>query len=451
MSAKIPSKNNSNYFFALLLLIALVDFVAIAFFNLRSQFTLNLGFYSLLFIAILRIIDLAKKRPELIKFALIAAIFLRIIVLFAFPFWSDDIHRFLWDGLILNAGVNPLTFVPSDYFSGNVPLPAIDGLNKELYSQLNSPDYYTIYPPVCQITFYIASFFYKINGFLGFLVLKSFMLAFEIGSLILMGRLLKLWSLPAFYILIYALNPLVILELCGNIHYEAGMIFFCLGAIYLLVKKRLALSAISMTLAVATKMIPLIFLPLLIKRLGLKKSISYFAIMAFSGAILFTPFLFGGGWQHLQESIGLYFQKFEFNASLYYLLRWVGFQLKGWNVIQTLGPYLGLATFASILTFAYLDKDLKLRSLPSAMMWALGLYLLFATIVHPWYITPLLAFSIFTKYRFALLWTFLIFLSYATYQTNAYHENLWLVLLEYLLLFGFLAFELSGKRWRSMT
>ena len=75
-------------------------------------------------------------------------------------------------------------------------------------------------------------------------------------------------------------------------------------------------------------------------------------------------------------------------------------------------------------------------------MWIYGLYLLFVAILHPWYALPLLVFSIFTRYRFTVLWSFLIFFTYSGYTLNGYDENLWIVGIEYILVFSYLGYEL---------
>jgi hypothetical protein len=69
-------------------------------------------------------------------------------------------------------------------------------------------------------------------------------------------------------------------------------------------------------------------------------------------------------------------------------------------------------------------------------------YNIFGAIVHPWYILILVAFTPFVKWRFAVLWSVLICLSYYTYRVIPYEENLNLVIIEYLLLGLFIIYEL---------
>jgi len=45
-----------------------------------------------------------------------------------------------------------------------------------------------------------------------------------------------------------------------------------------------------------------------------------------------------------------------------------------------------------------------------------------------------------------LAWSLLVILGYAAYHTFPYSENMWLVAIEYLIVIGWIAYEISGKR-----
>ena len=97
-----------------------------------------------------------------------------------------------------------------------------------------------------------------------------------------------------------------------------------------------------------------------------------------------------------------------------------------------------LFTLAGIL-FVYLkDSDIL-----SGFFWVLIIYLGFAAIIHPWYLTPLVALSIFVRFRFILVWSALIPLSYISYKTLPYSENYWITGLEYLIVMGYLLWEVK--------
>ena len=163
-----------------------------------------------------------------------------------------------------------------------------------------------------------------------------------------------------------------------------------------------------------------------------------------------------------RESIGYYFQKFEFNASIYFIVREWGFWNYGYNIIQTVGWMLALLSTLSILGYTLWDyfQNSKLKTqnsnpnlancqLPTAYLIVMFIYFAFSTTVHPWYIATLVAFSAVSTYRFAILWSALIFLTYAGYTTVGFTENLWLATIEYVLVIAYLTYELIGNKLNS--
>jgi hypothetical protein len=281
--------------------------------------------------------------------------------------------------------------------------------------------------------------------------MKSILFFCEIGTLILIPKILKHLQLPEKNVLLYALNPLVIIELTGNLHFEAAMIFFVLLSIWLLTKSFFWQSAVAMATAVCVKFLPLIFFPLLIKSLGWRKTFLFYAITAITILFFFIPLANTEILNGYAESLGYYFKKFEFNASIYYVVRYFGYLIYDYNIIQTIGWKLGLT--AAVLIFAvtaFFQESKRTETISvnffTSMLWCLFIYFLFTTTLHPWYITLLLLISVFTQYRFVILWTALIFLTYAGYHANGFHENLSIIAFEYIILLGYLLFELKWKR-----
>ena len=389
-----------------------------------------------------------KQQDNSDEFWIVVAILFRLIFLFALPSLSDDFYRFVWDGRLWSAGYHPFAELPSAYVQQG-----IEGIDQQLFSKLNSPEYFTIYPPVSQFIYWLSV---KVSphSVLGSVIfMRTLLIAAETGSILLMRNLLKRFGLPAKNVLIYALNPLVVVELIGNLHFEALIIFFVLLTVYFLDTQKWIRSAIAMVLAIGSKLIPLLFLPALVRLLGIKKAIRYGLIVTLGLVVLFIPMYNSQVISGMSESLGLYFNKFEFNASVYYLVREYGFWHYGYNIIQTVGWKLGAIAGALILVFSF-RKGLKWnvavdnkanQKLLSDWMWVLCIYFLFATIVHPWYITTLLALSIFTSYRFVVLWTGLIFLTYTGYTVSGFSEVMWLTACEYLFVMGYLMFELRNR------
>ncbi|MCB0558511.1 MAG: hypothetical protein H6573_01745 [Lewinellaceae bacterium] len=383
--------------------------------------------------------------PVALYFFLGVAVIARLLLIGAFPQLSDDIYRFLWDGRLINQGINPFAHLPSYYLQeGN----QLAGLDTELFAQLNSPEYFTIYPPVAQAIFALATWLFPYSIPAATVVIKLFLFFCELGSLILLVKLLARLGFPEKGVLLYALNPMILIEVMGNLHFEGAMIFFLLLSLWWLVSGRYLFSAAALAFSVASKLLPLLFCFFLIRRLGWRRSLKYFALMGLVLLLLFSPLLGGAFFSGMGSSLRLYFQRFEFNGSIYYVLRWIGFQLSGYNLIQYLGPALAACTFLGISLAALLGRRRDWRSLPALMLFAICLYLAFTPTVHPWYASLPLVLAPFTRFRFPVLWTALISLTYINYSYPEYDEQLWIVALEYLLVYGLALWEVwSGRNW----
>ncbi|MCA4894709.1 MAG: polyprenol phosphomannose-dependent alpha 1,6 mannosyltransferase MptB [Cytophagales bacterium] len=438
-----------NYF---LLLISFISYCLVAFQIERYETTPLVVSFVLLFLIYAWV--LRSESESEISFWIFASILFRLCFLFSTPLLSDDFYRFIWDGRLLAAGVHPFAELPRYYIENNSTIPGID---KSLFNKLNSPDYFTIYPPVNQFIFWVAARLSFGSILSSVIVIRLFIIASEIGTIWLIKKILHHYQLPARNALLYALNPLVVIELTGNLHFEALLIFFLLLSYWLLIRGKLISSAISFSLAICTKLVPLIFLPLMFSRLGWKKSCIYYLIVGVSTILLFLPLLNAEIISGFNESIGYYFKKFEFNASIYYLVREWGFWKYGYNIIQTVGWKLAVYCTFSILVYSSWDyiqnsklktqkADFNLRHLPNSFLVILCIYFAFATIVHPWYVTTILAFSVFTTLRFPVIWTAMIFLTYVGYSKTGFSENLWITSIEYLVLIGYLVYELIWKK-----
>ncbi len=421
-------------------LLSLVSYHILLYQTDRQDFLSVLLLFVVLSSVYLLVIQLESE--QILFWALGAAVLLRLSLLLAVPELSDDFYRFIWDGRLLSQGISPFAEVPSKLMED----PEFNKLliNQQLYQGMNSRDYFTIYPPIAQWIFVIAAKLFPESIIGNLLVIRLFIILSEIGSIILILRILKRYELSVHKVLIYAWNPLVIIELSGNLHFEAVMIFFLLLAIYYFEKSKWVRSAVALAASVAAKLIPLIFLPLLILRMPWKKVGGYWALCGLMVVGFFLTIWSPELTESMRSSLSLYFQKFEFNASIYYLVREIGFAVKGYNIIQQAGKYLALATFLIILGFSWYSH--RSMSWPKAMLWALMVYLLMATTVHPWYITPLVALAVFTDYRFPIAWSILVIVSYAGYSETGYTENIYLVIVEYLLLCVTLIWDLLTER-----
>lgn len=409
--------------------------VILNYFTPRANFAQLLTFYLAAFAAYFYILFYWKD--ENVDEAKYVAILFRVLLLFSVPNLSDDVYRFVWDGHMMLGGANPYLSTPTVFYQ-TLNMHEFD-FSDAVYNNLNSKEYYSVYPPICQMIFFISAALSFENLSVNIFLLKVFILLSEFGTIYFLQKIIRLKGVPAKNILFYSMNPLILIELTGNVHFEAAMIFFLTLSVYLLLQNKFYLSAIFLGLAAASKIWPLFLLPFFISYFGWRKTILYAGTVCIVFFLSFVPFFSPQTFLNISESLQLYFVSFEFNASLYYLLKFItGQQMHAKEIIQTLLPAIYLLVLV-MLAWKF-NKEDKLQF----FLFAFFLYMMFATTVHPWYLAPLLLFSCITRFRFPVLWSCLICFTYITYKGAGFEQNFYVITLEYVLLLSFVLFELFG-------
>ncbi|MEM6643954.1 MAG: hypothetical protein AAF616_13320 [Bacteroidota bacterium] len=358
----------------------------------------------------------------------------RILLFFSMPALSDDIYRFLWDGYLLKNGLHPFAELPGFYLDH---LPT--GLTEALYERLNSPNYFTIYPPLNQGLFWLCvqigdSWLASTN------VLRTVILIADLGSLWLLKKILPYYSKDPKWSYAYFLNPLVILELTGNLHFEGLVVFFLLLGMYAYKTRNVWFSAAGFGLAIGTKLLPLIYLPYLLFS-NLRSRLAWISVFSgVVGLLTLLPLASASFINGMGASLDLYFRKFEFNASIYYCAREVGIWILGYNPIAKLGPALSVTSVVYILAISVIGTRKGWRQPFIFLLILLG-YLALSTTVHPWYIIPLIAFGILSGFWFPLVWSLTVFLTYLGYSELGFQLPIWVVAVEYSLVAAFALFE----------
>lgn len=422
----------------ILLFVSIFSYYVFSYELHRSDFPTLLSLYAVIFFCFLGIVNQNKSN---LKFLLTIAILFRVLLLFATPNLSNDFYRFIWDGRMIFEGLNPYLFLPE-----TDPSILVEG--KELYDGMGSMNgsHYTCYPPFNQFTFLIPALLFSKNLLGSTIVMRLLIIAADIGTFYYGKKLLEHFKLPVHKIFFYFLNPFIILELTGNLHFEGVMLFFLAASLYYLFKSKWILSAVLFSISVSVKLIPILFLPVLLKKLGFKKSIGFYSIVGTLNLLFFIPFMSQELIDNFMSSIHLYFQNFEFNASIYYIIREIGFQIKGYNIIQTVGRITPIIISVFVLSISLIRKNKISSIFFESLLFSIVIYYSLASIVHPWYIAIPLFFSLFTRYKFPLVWSFSIILSYSAYINSSYQENLTLVFIEYTLVYGYLFFELFFQK-----
>jgi hypothetical protein len=202
-------------------------------------------------VAALAVMRGASGRPAL-AVILTTAILLRIGALTAPVYLSDDIYRYIWDGRVQAAGINPYRYIPTD--------PHLAPLRDDaIFPNINRNNYApTIYPPVAQMLFFVATQ-------LGETVtaVKLVLVAVEaigVGALLF---ILPAAGAPRENILLYAWHPLPVWEVGGAGHIDAAVVAFVALAIAAAFGGRRAWSGAALAAAALVKFFPLVLAPAL--------------------------------------------------------------------------------------------------------------------------------------------------------------------------------------------
>jgi len=406
----------------------------------RFEYLKLLSLYSVLFGCYYLILKQLNIKEQHLNYL---AIGLRLVFLLAIPNLSQDFYRFIWDGRLILTGLNPYLTTPNDLM----------GYQPDLFPQMKmlfegmgalSAGHYSNYPPIHQLPFIIAAMLFKHSILGSVVVLRLILIAADLGILFFGKKLLRKLHLPTRNIYWFILNPLVIIELTGNLHFEGLMLLFFIMALYYIHTQKWHLAALTMALSIAVKLAPIISLPLFLNKLGWKKSVRFYLSIGGVFILLFIPFLKGDFFENYSSTIGLWFSKFEFNASFYYFLKWVLKATSKLELIHSMGIVV-MSVLVLQISYQLVRNKIKTTALIHSILWLLSGYYFISTTVHPWYIISLLLLSIYTNYRYTLLWSYTIIFSYFAYGQYNVYENSFILCLEYVPVFFVFARELKLK------
>ncbi len=347
------------------------------------------------------------RRGARLRLPLLLAVGLlpRLLLLPLEPKLSEDVYRYLWDGRLVAEGVNPFPHAPSD--------PSLARYHDALLSRLNHADVPTIYPPMAQVLFGATARLAAEPW-----AWKATLLALEALLLLALASLLRARGLPTERLLLYFWNPLVIVESFGSGHVDLAAAAFLLFALALHERGRPGLSGAAFASAVLVKYMPLLLVPALIRR----RAFRTLAVAAVAAAALFVPFLSAGS--ALWTGLATYLRNWEFNGSLYALLR----------------PHFETgesprAILLALLAVAALVVAWRARTLTGAALLLLTAWILASPTVYPWYLVLLVALLPLHAEAGLLLFSGLVALSYAALgasrATGVWELPAWIPWVEY--------------------
>jgi alpha-1,6-mannosyltransferase len=194
----------------------------------------------------------ASGRPSPLWLVLAFAVVLRVPLVLSEPFLSDDVYRYVWDGRVQAAGVNPYRHVPD--------APELEHLrDDDIYPNINRSDYaVTIYPPAAQLFFLAAT---RVSESVTWM--KAALVLWEGLAIALLVVLLRRAGRPDALALLYAWHPLPLWEFAGSGHLDAAAIACVLAALVARGRGRTALTGVALGAAALFKLYPLGLFPAL--------------------------------------------------------------------------------------------------------------------------------------------------------------------------------------------
>jgi alpha-1,6-mannosyltransferase len=327
-----------------------------------------------------------SSRRVVLGIAAIAAI-MRIPVALAPPYLSTDVYRYVWDGRVTAAGINPYRYVPAD--------PHLAALrDPDIFPNINRADSaVTIYPPFAQAIFLVVT---RISERVT--AMKAAMVSFEIITFVLLVDLLAREGLPIGRVAVYAWHPLPLWEFAGSGHIDAALIALAVAALWAARCGRSGLTGIFLAGATLTKLYPAVLFPALYRRRGWAMTAAFAAAIA----IGYLPFI-GVGWKVFGFLPGYAGEEgFDAGGTGFYLLSLIR-HVAGLAELSGRTYAIGSLAILAALGIAIMrSRDIADRAFVPAALLA-TIFMVLVSPHYPWYFAWMIVFACFVR-SFALLW-----------------------------------------------
>jgi alpha-1,6-mannosyltransferase len=301
----------------------------------------------------------ARRRDVVIVLAV--ALACRLLVVADLPTLSDDAYRFVWDGRVQAAGINPYAHAPAS--------PSLFGLRDyRIFTEVNRPHTRTGYPPTNEVALYAVN---RVAGE-GTTQVKLAFVAVETAAVALLLLFLARAEMSLGRVALYAWHPLAIFEIAGTGHPEPLLMALTLAALLGWDRRKPVAAGAALGAAVLTKFAPLLLAPFMLRRLGAR----FVAAASVATGLLLAPYL-GAGTAAL-GSIGA-FQQERFGAGPHRWLVEAGIADRPAQALLLAALALGVAYSA-----ARPPRDLVSGCRYAALLLAGAL--LASSSVQPWYL-----------------------------------------------------------------
>ena len=302
---------------------------------------------------------------------------------------DDDIHRYVWDGRVQRLGYNPYIAVPSD--------PALSGLHTPETRTLNNSYLPSPYPPGAELFFRAVTAIHE-----SVLALKVAFVVCDFAVVFVLLDILRRSGQGTHWVLAYAWNPLLAVEVAGSGHIDIVGVLLLLVSVAALKRRWRTAAALAFGLAVAVKFLPIVLLPLYWKRVRVRDA----ALAAIMVGLLYVPFLDHG--RIPLGSVGTYIHSFRFNGPVFAAL----------ERVMTPEHAAGLAVLIGFLIAIWMRTESTAWS-SDAFAWPMAASLLCAPVVYPWYLLWMLPFLRSALTLPIIIWTVSIIPTYYVWHLRA--------------------------------
>lgn len=362
--------------------------------DLKAHVTLYLAGHAILIVLMLAAWrTVARGGPSVFHAMLVSAIVFRLVAATAEPSLSDDVYRYVWDGRVQAAGHHPYRFAPSDSERAELRDAAV-------YPRINHPEIPTIYPPLAEMLFALLAAAHL--GVVGFKVAFALIDAGVVWALLTLLRALRL---PRDRVVLYAWNPLAVIEIAGSGHVEPLGLLLVLLALAWIVEGKTVRAGAALGAAIQTKLVPLLLVPGFARRMKAHAVLAMLAVIA----VTTVPYALRGPW--FGGGVVAYAQRWEHGAVFFEGVRrffvWADLAPHLKVAIASAQARLGSADtkrWDAVYRMVWPDALARLAVAAAALGWAvvgsfrprldpadearlaLGGAILLAPTLHPWYV-----------------------------------------------------------------
>lgn len=315
---------------------------------------------------------ITSKKQLLIIFAI--AIAARFILLSIPP--SDDVNRYLWEGKITAAGFSPYVHAP--VASNDKHVDRFRNSSDKIWSGINHPKMTAIYPQGFQRIMALLS-----NISYTLLAAKFLVIIFDLLTAVFLVLILKYLSLDLRWVILYLLNPVVLLSFAGSGHQDSMMLFFVVAAIYFSLKENWLVMYLMLALSFQMKYMSIICFPFFISKRNIKYSI-ILPIVAFS-PIAYSLLTSGDA---IFASFKAFGTKFSFNG---FFPSIISYFISNKGLAGILNLSLFILAYVIIFVKHFRTHDSNIKPMIASYK-AFGLLLFFLPTVHFWYVSWIVPF-----------------------------------------------------------